>query len=314
MPSDGSAIDSGLRDREIVEELIRTFWSARLEDSAAAIAAFAADDVHFRILGGPPSMPGPWVFDGKAAVIEAVAAIDARLEFLSFEIVDLIVDGREAALRWHASLRNRGAGVIGELSVFDHIVVRDGRIARYEEFLDTDGFRLLMSGEPQPQLARRANRMRRSLQEVLRFARPGRPPPLAAAERDRRADLLRSFWRERVQAGSAVFPTYWADECALHLIGDPAAVPFARSHYGIDAVRALVDQIDMEFEYLTFDIRKVLVDGDRAALQWGADVRHRGTSAKGHVEAFDHFVLDGDRIVAVTEFFDTAATARWIAG
>jgi ketosteroid isomerase-like protein len=303
-----------IQDRDSVDALIRRFWKERLEDSASAIGRHAADDMHFRILGGPPSMPGPWVFSGKEAAIEAVRTIDKSLEFLSFEIVDLIVDGHEAALRWHAALRNRGTGAVGDLAVFDHIVFRDGRIARYEEFLDTDGFRRLMTGEPQPPLARHANRVRRSLPDVLRAARTAGAAPTPIAERDHLAAMLRRFWHERVESGSAVLPRYFTEECELHLIGDPTAVPFARSHYGMDAVRALVDQIDMEFEYLSFEIRKVLVDGDRAALHWGADVRHRGTSASGHVEAFDHIVLDGDRIVAITEFFDTAATATWIEG
>jgi ketosteroid isomerase-like protein len=314
MPSEEAADTLNALERGSIEQRLRDFWSVRLEDAAAAIGRYAADDVHFRILGGPPSLPGPWAFDGKPNVIEAVRAIDTNLEFLSFEIVDLILDGQEVALRWHARLRNRGTGVLGDLAVFDHIVLRDGLIARYEEFLDTDGFRRLMTGEPQPELARQANRIRRTLPDVLRAARFGHPARISAAERDSRAAMLRRFWHERVESGSVVLPRYFTEECELHLIGDPAAVPFARSHYGIDAVRALVDQVDMEFEYLSFDIRKVLVDGDRAALHWGADVRHRGTSASGHVESFDHIVLDGERIVAITEFFDTAATATWIEG
>jgi ketosteroid isomerase-like protein len=301
-------------DRDSVDALIRRFWKERLKDSASAIGRHAADNIHFRILGGPPSIPGPWVFNGKEKTIEAARTIDTNLEFMSFEIVDLIIDGQEAALRWHARLRNRGTGVLGDLAVFDHIVIRDGRIARYEEFLDTDGFRRLMTGEPQPPLARHANRVRRTLPDVLRAARTARSAPISAVERDSRKAMLRRFWHERVESGSVVLPKYFTEECELHLIGDPTAVPFARSHYGMDAVRALVDQIDMEFEYLSFEIRKVLVDGDRAALHWGADVRHRGTSASGHVESFDHLVLDGERIVAITEFFDTAATATWIEG
>jgi ketosteroid isomerase-like protein len=58
----------------------------------------------------------------------------------------------------------------------------------------------------------------------------------------------------------------------------------------------------------------VLVEGDRAAVQWCAEVRHRGTSASGFIESFDHVILKNGRIRSITEFFDTAAAASWIDG
>jgi ketosteroid isomerase-like protein len=302
-------------DRAGIDLWVRTFWRERLENGTAAMQQHTSHDVHFRILGGPPSLPGPWIFDGQQQMIDAVATIDTNLEFLSFEIIDMIIDGSEVALRWHALLRNRGTGESGELSVFDHIVIQNGLITSYTEFLDTEGFRLLMTGEPQPAFARKSNR------PAGHFATSRQPliPPAPAmltdtASRDRKEKMLRAFWQERVKHGSSALAQFCTQDSEIHLIGDPAAVPFARSHYGLEAASALVDQIDMEFEYLSFEIRKILIDGDRAALQYGADVRHRGTSASGHVEAFDHMVLKDDRIAVFTEFFDTAAAAGWIAG
>ncbi len=302
-------------DRTGIDRLIRTCWHERLENSAAALRRYTSDDVHFRILGGPPSLPGPWVFNGRAEVIQAIGVIDTNLEFLNFDIFDMIIEGPEVALRWHATFRNRGTGEPGDMSVFDHIVVRNGLITSYTEFLDTECFRLLMLGEPQPAFARQSNRpagyIAANRHPVVTDVFPAQT---ATASRNRKEQLLRSFWQERIRRGSAALEAYCTPDIELHLIGDPAAVPFARSHYGLEAASALVDQIDMEFEYLSFEIRRILIDGDRAALQYGADVRHRGTSASGHVEAFDHMVLRDDRIAVFTEFFDTAAAAGWIAG
>jgi ketosteroid isomerase-like protein len=302
-------------DRTGIDLLIRNCWQERLENSTAALRRYTSDDVHFRILGGPPSLPGPWIFDGQEQVIQALGVIDTNLEFLNFDILDMIIDGPEVALRWHATFRNRGTGEPGDMSVFDHIVVRNGLISSYTEFLDTECFRRLMAGEPQPDFARQSNR------PAGHFAATRQPAavdhlaaPVDAADRSSKEQMLRTFWQERIKHGSAALGSFCTGDCELHLIGDPAAVPFARSHYGLEAARALVDLIDMEFEYLSFDIRKILVDGDHAAIHWGADVRHRGTSASGHVEAFDHIVLRDKRIAVFTEFFDTAETARWIAG
>ncbi len=300
--------------REAVEGWISRFWRERLEDVPSAIARHATLDVVFRIIGGPSDLPGPWHFEGHAAVIEAVKTIDAALEFLSFDIADLIIDGDKLALRWHATLRNRQTGVIGNLAVFDLITLRDGLFCRYEEFLDTDGFRRLMTGQPQPALARRANRPRRGLQDILRELRMNRTPLMPRAERDAREQFLRKVWADRFARGSVALPDYWARECEMHIIGDPMSVPFARSHYGMDAVRALVDQIDIEFEFLSVVVKDVLVDGERAAMRVVSEAKHRGTGVTGTIEAFNHVAFEGDRIVSVIYFFDTAAVARSVAG
>jgi hypothetical protein len=83
---------------------------------------------------------------------------------------------------------------------------------------------------------------------------------------------------------------------------------------GVDAAQSLVDQIDVEFEMLSHVFLDILIDGQRAAVRWASDVRHRGTGSRGRIECFEHIVLHGGRIASITEFFDTWSTANWIAG
>ncbi|MGL4242973.1 MAG: nuclear transport factor 2 family protein, partial [Beijerinckiaceae bacterium] len=128
-------------DRNVIEATVRGFWADRLRNAPEAIERYCADDVVFHILGGAPETPT--VFSGREAVLEAVRTIDTNLEFLSFEIVDLIIDGGEVGLRWLASLRHRGTGALGDLAVFDLIRIQNGLIVSYSEFLDTDGFNRL---------------------------------------------------------------------------------------------------------------------------------------------------------------------------
>jgi ketosteroid isomerase-like protein len=291
-------------ERGSIEALVRRFWDERLIAAEPAIRNHASPDIVFRILSGPS---GPLTFDGVDAVVEGVRGIDVNLEFVSFEVLDLIVDGARVALLWHATLRNRGTGVCGDLAVFDLITVQDGKIVSYLEYFDTDGFARLMAGEPQPDVARRANSVGLTPVKAL-FV------PAAAPSRGEVESLLRTFWADRIGRGGAAIALHCTDEVELHLIGDQSQVPFARRHVGLEAARALVDQIDIEFEMLSHRIVDVLVDGPRAAVRWAADVRHRGTGMRGHVECFEHVVTRGGRIASITEFFDTAATASWIAG
>ncbi len=316
--ADGGAYENGgwraAPSREVMEELVRAFWQARFANAAADIERLTTDDVVFRMLGVSPLLPGRNVFEGQAAFLDALGQIGGSLDFLSVEIADLIVDGAHAALRWHAKLMNRRTGVDGEIAVFDLIAVRDGKIARYEEFLDTDGFAKLIVGQPQPSFSRRANRPRRGLQDVLRDARGERAPALSQFERDAREAMLREVWNERIKRGSAALAAYCHEHFELHLVGDTTAIPFARSHFGLEAVCAMVDQINMEFEFMQFWIYRILIDGDRVALHRAANVRHRGTGARGYSESLDYLTIRDGKIVSMTEFFDTRAVASWIEG
>ncbi len=301
-------------DRDATERFIRRFWAERLVDSEAAIRRHTAPDIKFRVLGAPGSCVAPLSYDDQEAVVAAVRGIDTNLEFLSFDIVDLVIDGPRVALRWHASLQHRGTGVCGDLAVFDLIVLHDGKIVSYSEFLDTDGFQRLMAGVPQPMAARRSNRFRPPRPMVGQRDSQSACSVGALELRDRNEDALRAFWLRRFSGDGAALSGHFTEDCELNLIGDSTTVPFARYHMGREAVSQLIDQIEMEFEFTGVSVKEVLVEGDRAAVQWFADVRHRGTGARGRVEAFDHVVMRDGQVMSLTEVFDTAAAASWIEG
>jgi ketosteroid isomerase-like protein len=296
-------------DKDVIAALIRNFWRTRLEDSAEALRRYASPDVTFSVLSGGQKGSTWRIFEGIGAAAEAVRYIDMNLEFLSFEIIDLIVESDRVGLRWHAVLRNRGTGVVGELAVFDLITVSDGLIVDYAEFLDTDGFNRLMSGEAQPGTARRAN-MEKAAPLITDLAAAQSPDD----DRDETDRRIRAFYADRRRLGSAAIAKHCAADCELRIIGDPVLIPFARRHSGIEEVAALIAGIDMEFEMLNQDIVELLVDGDRAAVRWLSTSRHRGTGAWVSVEALDHLILRHGKIASVTEFFDTAAIAGSIAG
>jgi ketosteroid isomerase-like protein len=296
-------------DRDELARIVRRFWQQRLADGEGAVRAYVHPDISFRVIGAPGTQ-GVSVHQGVEAVVEAVRMIDTNLEISAFAIIDLIVDGRFVGLLWRSELRHRGTGVVGDLSVFDLIEFSNGRIISYTEFLDTDGFARLMTGEPQPKLSRRSNTMMPPI--VRTEAVPSAMGDIAS--RDHLEAVVRGFFQDRWSEGSACLRRHCTDACTVHLVGDVVQVPFARSHVGIDAVTSLFDQIDMEFALESGRILRVLVDGDRAAVHWSAELRHRGTGACDTIEAFDHIVLDGDRIQAITGFFDTATTADCIKG
>jgi ketosteroid isomerase-like protein len=297
-------------DRAQIESLIYDFWSLRVRDSAAAVKRYMDEDAEYRVCGEPTSFSGPRRFKGTEAIIGAMRAFDTSVEVLSYEVLDLIIDGREAALLWQGRLRNRGAGTEGGLVLLEHFVTQDGRITGRTIFLDTDGLQRLTAGEPQSSAARIANRMtlpppvREPIHDLIGYE--------ARCERTR--EFVRSLWRDRLLSGAATVPQYYAPDATLVLISDPAVVPFARRREGHAAIAALRREVDIEFEFVDFEVNKILVDGDRAAAHWHATLRHRGTSALAFVEVLDHMVLRNGLIQHFTQFLDTAAVGRSIAG
>jgi ketosteroid isomerase-like protein len=298
-------------DKASSDNLIRTFWTERLRDSKAALTRYCAEDAVLRLVGISVRMGGPKLYKGREAIIEAIATIDLNLEFLSFSILDMIIDGNDIGLRWQASVRNRGTGIDRDFVVFDHIVLRGGEIISYTQFFDTQAFTKLISGEPAGRSIAPLNRSHPPLQVE---GSPSTEPGADLPSRDDLERRLAEMWDKRVAFGNERIADYLHDDCVFHIVGDPAAIPFARSRNGKAAVLDLVRQIDIEFEFLSFEIIKIMVDGRRAAVHWKGDIRHRGTSAVGLFEAFDHVVFEGVLIKSYTEYCDTAGISRWISG
>ncbi|MGL4635528.1 MAG: nuclear transport factor 2 family protein [Beijerinckiaceae bacterium] len=296
MPNSDFAFDIDILDRTAVDSLIRSFWSMRLENAERAIQTYCTESIEFSIAGDTGASQSSLRFCGMDAVIEAVRNLDTNLKFTHFSIVDLLIDGHEAALRWLGCFEHRGTGAVGCFSVFDHIVIKDGKIDSYFEFLDTEGFNKLMAGHPQPLLGLKSNGLPVQTPANDDSVYSERAYPTDMIMRNNRVRQLRNYWAQRLLRGGNAMTDFFTDDCELHFVGDAAAIPFARFHKGLDAARNLSNLIDVEFEYLGFDIHRILVDGDRAAVRWCAYVRHRGTSAGGVIQALDHVIFRKDRI------------------
>jgi ketosteroid isomerase-like protein len=290
--------------------VVRNFWTERLIDGEAAIRRYVDPSIIYRT---PSGHGHPIAYIGLDEVVRAIRNFDVNVEFLSFEIQDLIVDAEKVALRWYSMLRHRGTGVTTELVSCSIITVRNGLIIEYDQYLDSESYLRLVAGEPQTSLAKTA--VRSALAQVAHWTPfAGNEPDVSASKRGQSEALVRKFWARRLEAGGAALLEMACDDCELTLVGDRTMVPFARTHRGIEDCKALIDQIDREFQFLSFEIRDIVAEGDHVGVQWNAMIRHHGTGAKGMIEVLDHLVLREGKIRFFTGFFDTAAAARWIAG
>jgi ketosteroid isomerase-like protein len=309
---DGHAMAAVTLDRSAAASILETFWRERQRlPFDELLSRYVAEDATWRFLGWPESvLPGPRVFEGWEEVRHAARIIDANVESLGFAVFDLIVEGSCAALLRVNRLVHRATGRTSELAVHDLVAFRGNRIVSYQQFLDTDAFAAIVGGEAQPVGSRLSNRI------VL----PAPPAPAAVpsaseALRERRRRQLRDLFDTRMREGGGIaFDRFCTADFELNLIGDMAKVPFARRHVGRAAVIELVGMIDREFSVLNLDIRSILIEGDRAAMHYVVDVKHRGTGSVGQNESFFRITFEDDRLSTMTEFFDTRQTAGLIEG
>ena len=80
----------------------------------------------------------------KAAVAQAMRAITIDLEYIDYEIHELLIDGDRAAVHRTVTARNRGAGHPVTGGLWSYFRFRDGLIVEYAEYADSLGLAQLM--------------------------------------------------------------------------------------------------------------------------------------------------------------------------
>jgi ketosteroid isomerase-like protein len=299
--------------RDQIVSLLARLWQDRKAPPGVFAPGNLTEDAIWRFLGWPDSLlAGPRTFQGWSEIEHAARMIDACVEVTDSEVIDTIVEGSEAALLRRLHVQHRATGATGALTVHDLVSFRGGKIAAYLQFLDTDAFASILRGERQTPFSLAANRSSLAEHVARRGATGGgdADPSLREARRRR----IRDFIAARHEEGSRSFLHHCTEDFRMHVVGDVGRVPFARWHEGRVAAMEIVDMIDREFAHLAVQIRSILVEGDRAAMHYVNDVRHRGTSSVGRSEALIHFTFRGDRLRSMTVYFDTARTINLIEG
>lgn len=132
-------------DRDAIRALIETAYDARVRgDLDGVMAAFHPGcDFHLVASGGSDGIGA--VCGGAEAVRAQIGALIAAFDFADFTVVDLLVDGDRAALRWRARVTARATGRSAPFEVVDLFGFSDGRIRTMQQFTDTAAIAALMN-------------------------------------------------------------------------------------------------------------------------------------------------------------------------
>ncbi len=290
MPVEGSR-DVALSATEI-RFIIAEMLDCRMRRHYDRFAAFVDPAVVLSCHSWREGMIGPGVWRGVEGLRALFRRTDENYFPCDHEIIDILVDGDQAAVRWRADWRRHENGRVYTNDAAHFLRWRNGRVVEMHEFFDAHcrstpacvcppSFEALLT--PRPPGLRRDDMERRARR--LLALETGSPEP----------DLVRRWC---------------APDIVCDFAGDRARLPYAGRHIGLDALLGIIRAVNVDFEQRALGLSPILIEEGRAACWRQVEWRHRGTGRSGVCELADFVRFDSGLIVEFIEFRDTVSLVR----
>ena len=126
-----------MTDRGKIETFIRKFYAARVEGDMETLGKAFAENAKFQVAGSPEFSMLATFTEGHDGVMGLLQTMVDSLALEDFTIVDLLIDGDKAAVRWRATVHLVTSGQTLSTELADFIEIADGKVVSFTEFLDT---------------------------------------------------------------------------------------------------------------------------------------------------------------------------------
>jgi ketosteroid isomerase-like protein len=120
-----------------MEQLVREVYAARVAGDVEGIVCHFAPDVDFALAGDPAASPVAGRLKGAIKLRAQLALLVQGFKFNSYDIVTLVVEGSNAAVRAKANITSLITGATVDMELGDFIEVEDGRVTSFVQFCDT---------------------------------------------------------------------------------------------------------------------------------------------------------------------------------
>jgi ketosteroid isomerase-like protein len=121
----------------VTRQLVEEYTQARIAMDYRRIAAVLDPDAVYEMPANPATSVYSGECRGRDNICELMRQCDAMLELRESRILDVLIDGERAAVRWSTLQRNRGTGDAVPVYGCAFITQRDGLITRYVNYVDT---------------------------------------------------------------------------------------------------------------------------------------------------------------------------------
>jgi hypothetical protein len=102
----------------------------------------------------------------------------------------------------------------------------------------------------------------------------------------------------------------FAPEADWLMNGDQASWAFAGQRCSRDSILAYLEAFVVEFQQKGFLRLDTLIDGEQACARYEMQLQHHGTGNEAWLQCLCFIRLEGDKIVEVSEFIDSATLFR----
>ncbi|TCR61697.1 nuclear transport factor 2 family protein [Bosea sp. BK604] len=122
--------------------------------------------------------------------------------------------------------------------------------------------------------------------------------------------LIEKAYEARVQGDLDVLMTYFHPDCRFQLMGAPEREEICRPFEGCEAVRKTMSDFIGVFTFSNFETLDIVVEGERAAYHWRADVTFVPTGRTERFQTLDLLSFADGKVRSIAQFTDTAGLAR----
>jgi hypothetical protein len=119
--------------------------------------------------------------------------------------------------------------------------------------------------------------------------------------------LMRSLYEAYSRRNPAPLFETLSDAVQFHFVAHPDHFTFAGSHIGKDGVQRALELIAQEYDWLVYQARDFIAEGDRVVALTDGVIQHRASGKELPMRMVDIIRIEDGRIVEFTEFFDSAA-------
>ena len=119
--------------------------------------------------------------------------------------------------------------------------------------------------------------------------------------------LMRSLYEAYGRRNPAPLFETLSEAVQFHFVAHPDHFTFAGSHTGKDGVQRALELIAQEYDWLVYQARDFIAEGDRVVALTDGVIQHRASGKELPMRMVDIIRIEDGRIVEFTEFFDSAA-------
>jgi ketosteroid isomerase-like protein len=132
------------------------------------------------------------------------------------------------------------------------------------------------------------------------------------AERNEIERIVRESYAARKKNDVPETLKHFHRDIRFRLMGSESLGPMTKGVSGLDALRSMFEGLFPAWDWSSFEIRNIHVDGDRAFVHLSGQIRYVPTGAVIDTEILDRLTIKDGLIVDFVEYLDTHLLAQTV--